>query len=314
MSNHIQQQLLEAKQRVERMEKLEQRQQAMQKNIQQLQRETTQLEVKLDMEQEDVNKLMRLSLTNLFHTILRSKQEQLEMEQQQVLQATLQLQRNKQLQADAETSLAELRAELAALRHAPYEYEKLFKEQEKQFLKSSHNSEAWHKLKEQLSDTTSSIKEMKEAVQAAKKVVSALEEAQTNLTKAKNWGNWDVWANGGIMSSMIKHGHIDDANLSITSAQHYLKLLRTELNDLKQQPVLEADIQQLLKGMDIWFDNIISDWIVQERIVEAKANVERLLNRIKRLVEQLLQQQQAAERDLQSYKNQQTALIENDIL
>src|SRR5690606_21028452 len=53
------------------------------------------LEVELETEQQDVEKLTRMSLANLFHTILRSKQEQLELERQQALAVALRLQEAK---------------------------------------------------------------------------------------------------------------------------------------------------------------------------------------------------------------------------
>lgn len=311
MQHNIHQQLLDARQRVERMNRLEQQLQEKKQQLASLQREMTTLEVKLEMEQEDVNKLTRMSLTNLFHTILRSKEEQLEMEQQQVLQATLELQKNKQLQEMENASIAEISEELSALRHATYEYQQLYAQQEQLFRQSTNNNEAWQSLEQQITDAASLQQEVKEAIQAASKVLSALHNAEDYLKKAQNWGRWDMWGNGGIISSAVKHSHIDDANHSITTAQHYLKQLRSELKDINYVQAIELDIQSMLKGIDIWFDNIITDWIVQDKIVHAKQNVEQLINRINRLLQQLQEQFHTAQRNLEGYKQQQAALIEN---
>jgi hypothetical protein len=78
----------------------------------------TQLEVQLESEQADVDKLTKMSLAILFYTILRSKEEQLEAERQQALAAAMKLQEAKQALSRIEAEFVRNREELTACQSA----------------------------------------------------------------------------------------------------------------------------------------------------------------------------------------------------
>ncbi|WP_274650922.1 hypothetical protein [Paenibacillus humicola] len=96
MADELYERLLAAKGRKYRLEKAESRRAALLKRKREQERQIVELEVRLEAEQADVEQLTRMSLTHLFYTILRSKNEQLETERQQALAAALRLQEAKQ--------------------------------------------------------------------------------------------------------------------------------------------------------------------------------------------------------------------------
>ncbi|UVI28898.1 hypothetical protein [Paenibacillus spongiae] len=310
MPNSFHLRLSDAKERLFRLQKAERRIQDLQKRVRELERQVIQLEIQLEDEQADVDKLTRMSLTNLFHTILRSKTEQLEMERQQALSAALKLQEAKQTLADTQSDLRRFSDDLSHYRNAKREYDELLLEREA-FLRSSHSStHALTEMEEQIGDQSILVKELHEAWTAGRRVLSSLEDASASLEKAENWGKWDMWANGGLVSTHIKHNHVDDAKQFIHNANHQLLNFRDELADVKRSIAIEVDISSMLKMADYWFDGLISDWIVQGRIRDAHDKVLDAIHRIRTIVNQLQTEHQSESASLQTMKTKRTSWIE----
>ena len=52
--------------------------------------------------------------------------------------------------------------------------------------------------------------EIHEAICAADDALEALRRADRSLSSASSWGLWDMFG-GGFLSTMMKHGKMDDA-------------------------------------------------------------------------------------------------------
>lgn len=245
------------------------------------------LEVELEMEEQDVEKLTRMSLTNLFHTILRSKREQLELERQQALAAALRLQEAKTSLAELQQELVEVGRKLAELSGVDREYEQLMSRKEAALREMPQTAGQLQEMDEEISTKSLLRKEIGEALSAGKGVMSLLTDASDSLQKAENWGNWDMWANGGMISTHIKHGHVDDAKNFIHHANRQLQDFHKELADLKQSVDVQVDISGTLKMADYWFDGLITDWIVQGRINNAQEQTLEALHQVRMVVNAL---------------------------
>ncbi|MFD0712651.1 hypothetical protein [Paenibacillus sp. GCM10027626] len=311
MSQTLHLRLNEAKERMYRQQKAERRRDELQKRCRELERRVVQLEVQLEREQHDVEKLTRMSLTNLFHTLLRSKQEQLELERQQVLTAALNLQEAQQTLANTQAELQELGDELAHGRNAKYDYEKLLAEKEAMLRDAPYKAAELADMEEKIGDQSVLVKELNEALVAGKRVLASLEDASNSLEKADNWGKWDTWGGGGMVSTHAKHTHIDDAKQYILNANHQILQFRDELADLKRSITIDIDISSSLKMADYWFDNLITDWIVQGRIHQAQENVLEALSKVRAVTSQLERDHNLAITHLQQLKNGRTAWIED---
>ncbi|MBF1092778.1 MAG: hypothetical protein HXL47_05890, partial [Solobacterium sp.] len=66
-----------------------------------------------------------------------------------------------------------------------------------------------------------------EAIFAAEDALQHLYQAKTFLKKARNWGLFDIFA-GGLISSIIKHNHIEKAQEEIRYAKVALENLTRE--------------------------------------------------------------------------------------
>lgn len=303
-------QLAEVRERLYELMRVQSKRDQIMKRIREQEALIVKLEVELDMEQKDVERLTKMSLANLFHTILRSKTEQLEVERQQALAATLKLQEAQQTLADLKQQQLEMGEQLAQAANVQAEYDRLMKAKEDWLRSCPITSLELEEMEQQISDKRLLLKELQEALSAGRGVLSLLTDASNSLQKAENWGNWDLWANGGLISTHMKHSHVDDARRFIHSANRQLQDFHKELADLQRTANIQVDISGMLKMADYWFDGLITDWIVQGKIKNAQEQTLEALHQIRSIVNTLETDYRATESELSMLKNNRITWIE----
>lgn len=311
MTDILYERLMDAKERKSRLHKAERMREELLKRRREQERNIVKLEVELQSEQADVDQLTRMSMVNLFHTIFRSKEEQLELERQQALAAALKLQEAKAELASVEADLNQVGQELANYRDAEREYKQLMMEKEEALRHSSEASVELENMEAGISDQAELTREIGEAWTAGKRVLSSLETASDSLEKAENWGKWDLWGGGGIVSTHIKHQYVDDAKAYIQNANHLMRNFRDELADLRRNIDVTIDIGEVLKMADYWFDGFIADWVVQGRIQSSQDKVLEAIHQVRIIVSQLGAEHAASESALANLKSERIAWIEN---
>ena len=125
-------------------------------------------------------------------------------------------------------------------------------------------------------------REVDEAIRAGERALDSLREAKGKLNSARNWGIYDILG-GGMISSIVKHSKMSSANEWVERANYDLKRFAKELRDVDEEG-LYVQAGSLASTMDIFFDNVFSDFIVQNRINEARAEIDRMIDRIERTV------------------------------
>jgi hypothetical protein len=129
-------------------------------------------------------------------------------------------------------------------------------------------------------------KEIGEARAVAQQVLALLGDVEKQLKSARNWGFYDL-VRGGFLASMIKHGKIDKAEALLRSVSHKLDELQKELSDVAIGLGPGVNISGFERFMDIAFDNIISDWMVQSKIHDSLSEVARLRADVERVIRSL---------------------------
>ena len=124
--------------------------------------------------------------------------------------------------------------------------------------------------------TKSMNQEIREAREAGIRALNSLRRAQKYLDSARGWGIYDILG-GGMISSLIKHSKLGDAQRCIEQAQADLDEFRQELMDV-DLPWVQAD--NFLSIADCFFDNFLADFMVQQRIKEARRRVEEACLRV----------------------------------
>ena len=100
------------------------------------------------------------------------------------------------------------------------------------------------------------------------------------------WGLVDMFG-GGFFTTMLKHSKMDQAKRNMEQAKYDLRNFSRELNDVNMVCNLNIDTGDFLSFADYFFDGFVVDWVVQDRINNAKRQVEEAIRRTESIVNQL---------------------------
>ena len=126
-------------------------------------------------------------------------------------------------------------------------------------------------------------KEVQEARYAGLRALDSLRAAQKALESARGWGIFDILG-GGTISTLVKHSKLDRAREHIENAQYALKKFRRELADVN---LPDVRIDGLLTFADFFFDGFFADLLVQQRINEARRQIERTCRQVEDILRRL---------------------------
>lgn len=249
-------------------------------------------------EDKDVKKLESLSITSIFYSILGSKEKQLEKERQELLAARLKYEECAKSVLDLEKELASYRVSLNDLFGAEEEYETALKRKEEFILGlDNSNSQRLRRLMDKLSDLGSEKKEVQEAISAGDRVQAKLGKVIDSLENAEGWGTWDMLG-GGLIATSVKHSSIDEARRYAHGAKIALIRFENELSDVNIKVDIDINISSFETFIDYFFDNLISDWVVQSKINESLENVNDVSRRVEDIVSSLKEKLNTIEEDL----------------
>lgn len=123
-------------------------------------------------------------------------------------------------------------------------------------------------------------RDLDEALEAGAEARSALVAAQDRLGSAGGWSAWDIFAGGGMLSSMLKHDELDRATEHLDRAAEALQRFSRELADVELPGVDAPMVDGLSRGLDIWFDNFFTDMVVGDRITKARQQVDEAVEKV----------------------------------
>lgn len=114
--------------------------------------------------------------------------------------------------------------------------------------------------------------EIREAIDAADAALKHLGNAADMLDDAGRWGIVDMLG-GGLITTLLKHRKISDAQDEIDEAKRALRIFVKELDDVDEAAGLNVELGSGLQFADIFFDGVLADWIAQNKIDRAKQQV-----------------------------------------
>jgi chromosome segregation ATPase len=260
--------------RKRRKEKLERDLRAVKKELRDGSARLKALKARLEEQKVDVEALERTGLTATFHAALGSREGGSDVERQELLSAQL-LYRQTNHQVEA------LKQEKESLRAQLDELEDRFFHVSEQMATQRFAEEA--RLKALLD---ARVKEISEAISAAKDVIPDLEQLIASLEEAEDWGTLDVLG-GGLVSTAVKHSRIDDARSSIDSIQAKMSRFTRELADVREHAELKIDVGEFESFADYFFDGLIADWVVQSKILASLERSKKAREAITQAVKEL---------------------------
>ena len=123
---------------------------------------------------------------------------------------------------------------------------------------------------------TNSITEAISLIRGAK---MNLEQALESLNSASNWGLFDLLG-GGLISGLVKHSRVNDADEYLHMAQHKLKSAQRLLQAQKCDLGEEIAIGGVAKFFDLLGDGLFSGLWVQGKIEQKRRAVGDLHTRV----------------------------------
>lgn len=269
------------------------------------------LENTLDLEQKDVVRLEGFSVTKFFLTLRGNVDERLEEEKKEVAAVQLRLEEARLAKKEVKDSILDLEEKLNESGNVEKDYEKLFETKER-YLKDSNSkiSAYLYNSYDKEADIKTLLKELNEAVSAGVQVKDALTRAIDSLEKAKGWGTVDMLG-GGLLSTAVKHSHMDESTRHVHDAQSLMRRFQKELLDVKQTASMELEVSGLLKFSDYFFDGLIMDFVVQDKITISLENTKRQQSDIGRILSELRVQAGQKNRELNRVLSERKEFVES---
>ena len=133
--------------------------------------------------------------------------------------------------------------------------------------------------------TNSETREILEAINAGNAALDSMRRALKQLNSAGTWGIVDIFG-GGFLTDIIKHKKMNDARENMERANADLNRFSRELRDVPAE-YLQIDNGGFLGFADFVFDGFLADMLMQNKINEAKAQLNRMIPRTEETVRRL---------------------------
>jgi hypothetical protein len=130
-------------------------------------------------------------------------------------------------------------------------------------------------------------REVDETVEAADYALKCLRQAKSELQSASNFGLWDMLG-GGMFVTFAKRNKMSKAQESMNEAKSALSRFSKELNMVDRRYALNLDLDGFLGFADYFFDGIVADVLVQNKIDEAKKEVDQAIREVESIRKDLL--------------------------
>jgi len=275
------------KERLARKQQLEAQMPDLQNQYSDVLAKTMELREQKAAEQKDVDRLEHGSLAAFFLNVVGKKEEKLAKEQREAYMAAVKCDAAEKELFEIESRLNKAGEELASLQDCEKEYEALLQEKREDIKRRGlPAAEEILKTEQRLFEVEKQAREIREAIVSGEKAKELAEAAHDNLDSADSWSTWDIFG-GGLMTDMMKHSDIDEAQALIEELQVQLRNFKTELTDVRIEADIRIDIGEMLKFADYFFDGFFADFEVKHRIEDAIGQVEDVQEKIAGLLKHL---------------------------
>lgn len=238
-------------------------------------------------EQADVESLEHINLKSIFYGMIGKKQEKLDKEKLEAYTAKLKYDSAVYELKVLEQDIINIKAQLDKISEYEYKYSEFLKEKvEKIKLSGSFEALEIMKLEEQIANKKNYKKEINEAILAGEKALISANNVLSSLDSAEDWGTFDLFG-GGVISDMVKHNHLDEAQNKVEQLQSDLRRFKTELTDVTINSDIKVNIDGFLRFADYFFDNFFTDWAVLDKINESQENVKNTKRQIEEVISRL---------------------------
>jgi predicted nucleic acid-binding Zn-ribbon protein len=304
--------IAEARRAVRDLDALRARLGALDNSIAARKSELARLDDALRKEEGDVRRLDGLGLTAMFATMLGTKEARRSKECAEALKAKL----SRDACADALSGLHEDRTDHAHRIKAagdPHTTLAGLLEEKEAALRGAADPlvERLDSIDSARADACAAIQEIAEAIRAADGALLGLARVEESLESAAGWGTYDMLG-GGMIATWAKHQRIDDARNEAHAAQRALDRFARELKDVQgpHGQRLIVDIGEFMTFADFFFDGLIVDWCVQQRIADSRDNVHAAVRRVRDVRQRLVAQDRDVRFEFEALAQERRRIVE----
>lgn len=235
-------------------------------------------------EHKDVERLEGRSLAAFFYAMTGRMEEKLSKERREAYAARVKYDAAAREYAAVLEDLHRYGEALERLRGSGERYDRLL-HQKAAALKAAGGPAGAEllRLEERIAGLESQEQELQEALDAGRQALNDTDTILDRLMKAGNWATVDM-VGGGLGSSMMKHGFLDEAQELVERLQVQLRRFRTELLDVAVDAEIQVRIDGSLRFADYFFDDLFADWVVMDKIMQSRERVQQVRGQIADLV------------------------------
>ena len=120
--------------------------------------------------------------------------------------------------------------------------------------------------------------QINQAINLTDQLISELDQAERQLSSARNWGFLDVLG-GGLIVDLIKHSKLSNAKVSMERVNYLLQELRRVLGGISMAGDYSMNVGGFETFADFFFDSGIVDVYMTAKIMSSLNEVRNLKNR-----------------------------------
>lgn len=130
------------------------------------------------------------------------------------------------------------------------------------------------------------ITQVNQALNLTNQLIAELDQAERQLSSARNWGFLDVLG-GGLIVDLIKHSKLNNAKSSMDRVNYLLQELRRVLGGISMAGDYSMNVGGFETFADFFFDSGIVDVYMTAKIMSSLNEVRNLKNRCYELRDKL---------------------------
>ena len=122
------------------------------------------------------------------------------------------------------------------------------------------------------------IAQVNQALNLTNQLIAELDQAERQLSSARNWGFLDVLG-GGLITDLIKHSKLNNAKIAMDRVNYLLQELRRVLGGISMAGDYSMNVGGFATFADFFFDSGIVDVYMTAKIMSSLNEVRNLKNR-----------------------------------
>lgn len=263
-----------------------------------------------DKEQADVDRLERVSLSSLLAGLTGRKEEHLAREEAEAVAARLRYQTAQRQLEEVREELEACRERVRAAEDCPARYEACLRARQAA-LKTADPAlgSRISGMEARIAALTARRRELREALEAGERVLDRLDRVIKKLDSAGGWSTWDLLG-GGLVADFMKYDRLDAAQEQIEVLRGDLRRYQAELADVERMEHFDVRPDGMMQAVDIFFDNIFSDWMVRDHIQRSQNEMHGMRQRVLEIQNRLEQERKEAENTVAAAQKELDRLVE----